>query len=71
MNRMTLPGLLDFLEYGLQAVLELAAVLGAGDQRAHVELDKVAVAQGARHVAGHDTLGDASTMAVLPTPGHR
>ena len=52
-------GLLHFLEHGLQAVLELAAVLGAGNQRAHVELDKVAVAQGARHVAGHDTLGDA------------
>ena len=52
-------GLLHFLEHGLQAVLELAAVLGAGDQRAHVELDEVAVAQGARHVAGHDTLGDA------------
>ena len=52
-------GFLRFLEHGLQAVLELAAVLGAGDQRAHVELDEVAVAQGARHVAGHDTLGDA------------
>ena len=52
-------GFLYFLEHGLQAVLELAAVLGAGDQRAHVELDEVAVAQGTRHVAGHDTLGDA------------
>ena len=52
-------GFLNLLEHGLQAVLELAAVLGAGDQRAHVELDEVAVAQGARHVAGHDTLGDA------------
>ena len=52
-------GLLDFLEHGLQAVLELAAVLGAGDQRAHVELDEVAVPQRARHVAGHDSLGDA------------
>ena len=51
-------GLLHFFEHGLQAVLELAAVLGAGDQRAHVELNEVAVAQGARHVAGHDTLGD-------------
>ena len=50
---------LHFLEHGLQAVLELTTVLGAGDQRAHVELDEVAVAQGARHVAGHDTLGDA------------
>ena len=52
-------GLLDFLEHGLQAVLELAAVLGAGDQRAHVELDEVAVAQGARYVAGHDSLSNA------------
>ena len=52
-------GLLYLLEHGLQAVLELAAVLGAGDQRAHVELDEVTVAQRARHVAGHDTLGDA------------
>ena len=50
---------LHFLEHGLQAVLELTTVLGAGDQRAHVELDEVAVAQRARHVAGHDTLGDA------------
>ena len=52
-------GLLYLLEHGLQAVLELAAVLGAGDQRAHVELDEITVAQRARHVAGHDTLGDA------------
>ena len=52
-------GLLHLFEHGLQAVLKLAAVLGAGDQRAHVELDEVAVAQRARHVAGHDTLGDA------------
>ena len=52
-------GLLYLLEHGLQAVLELAAVLGAGDQRAHVELDQVAVAQGARYVTGHDTLSDA------------
>ena len=52
-------GFLHFFEYGLQAVLELTAVLSAGDQRAHVELDKVAVAQRTRHVAGHDTLGDA------------
>ena len=51
--------LLHFLEHCLQAVLELAAILGAGDQRAHIELDEVAVTQGARHVAGHDTLSDA------------
>ena len=51
-------GLLHFLEHGFQTVLELTTVLGAGDQRAHVKLDEVAVTQGARHVAGHDTLGD-------------
>ena len=30
-------GFLDFLEHRLEALFELAAVLGAGDQRAHVE----------------------------------
>ena len=51
--------LLDLLEHGLQAVFKLAAVLGASHQRAHVQLDKVAVTQRAGHVAGHNTLGDA------------
>ena len=31
---------LDLLEHGLEAVLELAAVLGAGDERAQVERDR-------------------------------
>ena len=35
-------GLLDLLEHRLEAVLELAAVLGAGDQRAHVEATRCA-----------------------------
>ena len=52
-------GLLDLLEHRLQAVLELAAVLGAGDERAHVELDDVLVADGGRHVARDDALGEA------------
>ena len=30
-------GVLDLLEHGLEALLELAAVLGAGDERAQVE----------------------------------
>ena len=51
--------LLDLFEHGLQAVLKLAAVLSASHQGAHVQLDKVAVAQRAGHVAGHNTLGDA------------
>ena len=57
---MTVPcGLGDLLEHGLQAVLELAAVLRAGDQRADVERDHAAVAQRLGHVAGDDPLGEA------------
>ena len=52
-------GLLDLLEDGLQALLELAAVLRAGDQRADVERDDAAVAQLLGHVAGDDALGEA------------
>ena len=52
-------GLADLLEHALQAVLELAAVLGAGHERAHVELDDVLVADGGGHVARDDALGQA------------
>jgi hypothetical protein len=52
-------GVGDLLEHGLQAVLELAAVLGAGEQRADVECDHAAVAQRLGHVAGDDPLGEA------------
>ena len=52
-------GLLDLLEDGLQALLELAAVLRAGDQRADVERDDAAVAELLGHVAGDDALGEA------------
>ena len=52
-------GLLDLLEDGLQALLELAAVLGAGEQGADVERDHAPVAQRLRHVAGDDPLGEA------------
>ena len=49
----------DLLQHALQAFLELAAVGGAGDQRAHVEGDHAAVAQRLGHVAGDDPLGEA------------
>ena len=52
-------GLGDLLEDGLQPVLELAAVLRAGDHRADVERDQPAVAQRAGDVAGDDALGEA------------
>ena len=58
MNRMICAlGLGDLLEHGLEAVLELAAVLGAGDQRAEVERDHALVLQALGHVAGDDALG--------------
>ena len=52
-------GVLDLLQDGLQALLELAAVLGAGEQGADVEADDLAVAQGLGDVAGDDPLGEA------------
>ena len=48
----------DLLEHGLEPVLELAAVLGAGDQRADVERDHAPVAQRVGDVAGDDALGE-------------
>ena len=38
----------DFLEHGLQPLLELAAILRAGDERAHVERDDLLVLQALR-----------------------
>ena len=52
-------GVGDLLEHGLQALLELAAVLRAGEQRADVEADHLAVAQALGDVAGDDPLGQA------------
>ena len=46
-------------EHGLEPVLELAAVLGAGDHRAEVERHHAAVAQALGHVAGGDALRQA------------
>ena len=60
MNRMISP--CDFghvLEHGLEAFLELAAVLGPGDQRAHVQGDDALALQALRHVLLDDALGQA------------
>ena len=55
MNRMILPlARGDFVQHRLQPLLELAAELGAGDQRAHVERHQLLVAQAFRHVAIDD-----------------
>src|SRR5699024_9067406 len=49
-------GVLDLLEYRLEAFLELAAVFGPGHHRSHVEHDDTFAAQRFRHVAGDDAL---------------
>ena len=49
----------DLLEDRLQPLLELAAVLRAGHQRAQVERDDALVLQALGHVAAHDALGQA------------
>ena len=49
----------DLLEHGLQALLELAAVLRAGDERAHVERDDPLVLEPFGHVAADDAAGQA------------
>jgi hypothetical protein len=46
--------LLQLAEYALQALLEIAAILGAGDQRAHVERVDGAVAQDFRDLVFDD-----------------
>ena len=50
---------LDLLEDGLEPLLELAAELGAGDERAQVERDDALVLESLGHVAAHDALGEA------------
>ena len=60
MKRMILPSRrLDFLQHGLEPILELAAELRARDERAHVERDEPLVLQRLGHVAAHDALRDA------------
>ena len=46
----------DVLEHGFEALFEFAAVLCAGDQRAHVERDDALVLEAFGHVAAHDAL---------------
>ena len=44
----------DFREHGLEPLLELAAIFGAGNQGAHVEREQLLVLQALRHVAVDD-----------------
>ena len=49
----------DFLEKGLEAVLEFAAIFGAGDHRAEIHRDELLVFERFRHVAADDAAGQA------------
>ena len=51
-------GGLDLLQHCFQTILELAAVLRAGDHRTKIERDHPHVAQRLRNVAGDDALGE-------------
>jgi hypothetical protein len=50
---------LDLGEHALEALLELAAVLGAGEQRGQVEREELLVLERLGDVAARDPLGDA------------
>ena len=49
--------LADLLQNGFEALLKLAAVLGAGDQRAHIQREDRFVLQSLGHIPAHDPLG--------------
>jgi hypothetical protein len=61
-------GVLDLGEHGLEPLLELAAVLRAGEERADVERDHAPVAQRLGDVAGDDPLGEAFDDRRLADP---
>ena len=46
----------DLRQHGFQPLLELAAILGAGDQRAEIEREHFLVLEALRHVALHDAV---------------
>ncbi len=69
MNRMTLLGAPDLVHDGLDALLELPAVLRAGHHHRQVQDDDPPVVQDLRHVVARRSSGASpSTIAVLPTP---
>ena len=49
--------LLDFIQNRLEALLELAAELGAGDHGAEIQADKGLALQGLGDIASHDAAG--------------
>ena len=68
-------GVLDFVQNRLEPLLEFAAVLGPGDQRAQVQRHQPLILQRRRHVAVDDalrqTLGDGSLAHARLADQHR
>jgi hypothetical protein len=62
-------GRLHLLQHSLEALLELPAVCGPGDKRAHGDADDAAVLEGLGHVSGDDALGEALDDRRLPHAG--
>ena len=62
-------GIGDLLEHRLEPLLELAAVLGAGDERPHVEGHETLVGEPFGDVAAHDALGESFDDGRLADPG--
>ncbi len=59
MNRIAFGCVLELLHHGLQPLLEVAAIAGAGEQRAHVEREDRGVGQHARRLAVDDLAREA------------
>ncbi len=62
-------GVVDLLEHRLQPLLELAAVLRARDESGEIQRHQLLALERVGHVARDVALREASTTAVLPTPG--
>ena len=59
----------DLFEHGFEALFELAAEFGAGDQRAKVESDQPLVLETLRHIPIGDALGETLGDGRLPDSG--
>ena len=59
----------EFVEHGLDALLELSAIFRAGHHAGHVESDDALVEKHARHLALHDAQGEALDYGRLADAG--
>ena len=62
-------GLLELVDDAFEALFELAAVHGAGHERANVQLQQALVHKGSRHIAVDDALGESLDDGSLADAG--